>query len=73
MDDEIWANFFESFSEIDKQQGQLFEYSMEIGGHRLGMGECENEEAYPGPLARQLKQNPFRYNRKLREHQHRAL
>jgi hypothetical protein len=37
------------------------------------MGERENESAYPGPLARRLKQNLFRYKRKLREHQRRTL
>jgi hypothetical protein len=50
MDDKISANSFEPFSQIDMQQSQLFEYSTTIGGHTHGMGERENESAYPGPL-----------------------
>jgi hypothetical protein len=73
MDDKIWANFFEPFSQIDKQHSQLFEYSMKIGGYTLGMRERENESAYPGFLAGRLKQHLSRYKRKLREHQRRSL
>jgi hypothetical protein len=73
MDDKTREKFFESFSQIDKHQGQLFEYSTKIGGHTLRMGERQNESACSGPLARRLKQNLCRHKGKLREHQHRAL
>jgi hypothetical protein len=67
------SEFFQPFSQIDKQHGQLCEYCTKIGGDTLGMGEHENESAYPGPLTRRPKQNLSRYKRKLREHQRRVL